>query len=112
MVVERAEFVVKEGQEKEFETAMAEGVRLLGGAAGAKSVTLGRGVEAPSKYLLLIEWEEVDSHVAFTKTPEFENFRINRRAVFCPALRRWNISPSCFRGRSAADGGRIGSMGE
>jgi heme-degrading monooxygenase HmoA len=75
MVVERAEFVVKEGQETEFEAAMAEGVKLLGGAAGAKSVTLGRGIEAPSKFLLLIEWEEVESHTAFTKTPEFDSFR-------------------------------------
>lgn len=75
MVVERAEFVVKEGQEAEFETAMAEGVKLLGGAAGSISVTLGRGIEAPSKFLLLIEWEEVASHTAFTTTPEFDQFR-------------------------------------
>jgi len=34
-----------------------------------------RGVERPDHYLLLIEWDSVDDHVAFTSTEAFGEFR-------------------------------------
>lgn len=74
MVIERVEILVKAGQEEAFEGAWVNARTLLEGAAGCTAVTVGRGVEAPSKFLLLLEWGSVEDHVAFTKTPEFKEF--------------------------------------
>lgn len=75
MVIERAEFAVTPGAESSFEAAMQKGVSLLAGAAGCHRVTLSRGIEQPDTYQLLLVWDSVDAHVAFTSTPEFDEFR-------------------------------------
>ncbi len=76
MLVERAELLIKDGSEEGFAAAMAErGVPLLSGVAGASDVRLGRGVENPRKFMLLITWETMDAHIAFTKAPLFQTFR-------------------------------------
>ena len=73
-VVERCELTIKEGQEAAFIDGFRKVKHIAVDAAGATSVRLGRGVEHPSKFLLLIEWESVDAHTAFTKTPPFKEF--------------------------------------
>jgi quinol monooxygenase YgiN len=76
MIVERAEFAVKEGQEEAFAAMMREtGCALLASAEGCHSVRVGRGVENPGKFILLLEWDLVESHMAFTKTHTFEAFK-------------------------------------
>ncbi len=76
MILERAELTVKEGQEGAFAAIMEEaGCALLEGAEGCQSVRIGRGVENPSKFILLLEWESVEHHVAMTKTPAFDQFK-------------------------------------
>lgn len=74
MVIERAELEIKAGEEEAFEAAVKDAIGYLKDAAGSQKVTLGRGVESPSKYVLLIEWDAVDSHIEFTKTEEFGKF--------------------------------------
>jgi heme-degrading monooxygenase HmoA len=74
MVIERAELLINDGQEDAFEAAFADARKHLEDAAGSRSVTIGRGVEHPSKYVLLIEWDSVDAHVAFTQTEAFGQF--------------------------------------
>jgi heme-degrading monooxygenase HmoA len=76
VLVERSELLIKEGMEIEFAAVMDErGLPLLAGLPGVNSVKLGRGVENPSKFMLLIEWEAMDAHVAFTKNPAYGEFR-------------------------------------
>ncbi len=75
MVIERAELFVTPGQEPSFERAIGGARALLAGAEGCRSVTVGRGIESPSKYILLLAWNSLDDHAAFTQTPEFELFR-------------------------------------
>lgn len=76
MILERAEFSVKEGQEEAFARIMElRGCKLLASADGCHSVQVGRGVENPGKFILLLEWETVEQHVALTKTAAFEEFR-------------------------------------
>ena len=75
MVIERAELTIAEGKEAEFVAAMVRGVKLLSTARGGQDVTFGRSVENPSKFILLINWESVESHIDFTKTAEFASFR-------------------------------------
>lgn len=75
MILERAELPVKEGQEAAFAAMMQEtGCALLGSAEGCHSVRVGRGVENPSKFILLLEWDSVEHHEALTKTPAFAEF--------------------------------------
>jgi heme-degrading monooxygenase HmoA len=76
MFVERAEIPVAAGKEADFAAALANGgLALLAGAKNCSSARLGRGVENPGKFILLLEWDSVESHVAFTKTPEFDQFK-------------------------------------
>ena len=70
MLLERAELLIKEGQEEGFSTAMKDqGIGLLASVPGAISVNLGRGVENPGKFMLLVEWENMDAHAAYNKSP-------------------------------------------
>jgi quinol monooxygenase YgiN len=75
MFIERAEIPVKEGMENGFADMMsAKGVSILAGADGCASAKFGRGVENPGKFILLLEWDAVESHTAFTKTAAFAEF--------------------------------------
>jgi heme-degrading monooxygenase HmoA len=70
MLLERTELLIKEGQEEAFSAAMqAEGNGKLASVPGVLSVSLGRGVENPGKFLLLVEWQNMDAHVAYNKAP-------------------------------------------
>jgi quinol monooxygenase YgiN len=76
MIMERAEFSIKAGQEEAFAEMMRlHGTELIASGAGCHSVRVGRGVENPDKFILLIEWDSVEHHVALTKTPAFEEFK-------------------------------------
>lgn len=70
MLVERSEISIREGREDDFATAMKnQGIALLSAVPGVVAVEFGRGVENPGKFLLLLEWENMDAHIAFNKTP-------------------------------------------
>jgi heme-degrading monooxygenase HmoA len=75
MVLERVEMPSARGKEISFESAFATAGPLLRSAKGCRGVRLARGVENPSGYLLLIDWDSLDAHVAFTGTAEFARFR-------------------------------------
>ena len=76
MILERAEMTIKHGQEESFAAMMKEaGCALLEDAEGCQSVRIGRGVENPGKFILLLEWDSVEHHVAMTKTPAFDQFK-------------------------------------
>ena len=70
MIIERVEVALKPGQEQNYLQALEEMRNLLAAAQGCNSVVFGRGIEDPSKALLLLSWDAVDSHTAFTATPE------------------------------------------
>jgi quinol monooxygenase YgiN len=70
MLLERTELLIKEGEEAAFAAAMqAEGIATLACVPGVMSVNLGRGVENQAKFLLLVEWKNMDAHVAYNETP-------------------------------------------
>lgn len=75
MLFERAEMLIAPGKADEFAQAMADkGLPLLQALPGADSVQLGRGVEDPQKFMLLINWRAMEDHVAFTKSEHFPVF--------------------------------------
>jgi len=67
MVLEVALIDVTAGQEDAFATAYAKGHDLLATTPGCRSVRMTRGVETPSRFVLLVEWDSVAAHE--------ENFR-------------------------------------
>ena len=70
MLLERTELLIRAGQEEAFATAMKDqGVGMLACVPGVMSVSLGRGVENPDKFMLLIGWKDMDAHIAYNKAP-------------------------------------------
>jgi heme-degrading monooxygenase HmoA len=76
MILEHALVDIKPGQEDAFEAAFAEAKKVLAAADGCRSISLRRGIESPSRYLLLVEWDSVDDHtVGFRESERFTQWR-------------------------------------
>ena len=76
MVLERALITVSPGQEDAFEQAFSTARAQLEGSRGFRGGTLSRGVESPSTYLLLVEWESLEDHTeGFRGSPAFTEWR-------------------------------------
>ena len=62
MILEIAQIEIKPGQEAEFEAGAAKAAPLFKRAKGCRSFSLQRGIENPSRYRLMIEWDTVENH--------------------------------------------------
>ena len=62
MILEIALFDIVPGREQAFETAFLEARKLLASSPGHRAHELLRGHEQPSRYTLLVRWDDVDSH--------------------------------------------------
>jgi heme-degrading monooxygenase HmoA len=62
MVLEVALVDVRPGQEDDFAAAYATAHPILAGTPGCRSVRMTRGVESPSRFVLLVEWDSVAAH--------------------------------------------------
>lgn len=75
MVLERAEFQIRSGAEADFTAIMeTEGIPHLSAVPGVISVQFGRGVENPGKFMILVVWQSLEAHTAFSKSPAFAPF--------------------------------------
>jgi heme-degrading monooxygenase HmoA len=76
MVLEVATIDVRAGQEAAFEAAYRGARREVSSTPGCRSVRLTRGVESPSRFVLLVEWDSVAAHVdGFRATDRFVRWR-------------------------------------
>jgi heme-degrading monooxygenase HmoA len=76
MVLEHALLPVRPGQEASFEAAFATARPLITGHPGCRSLTLARGVESPSTYVLLVQWDSVEAHTeGFRQSAAYEEWR-------------------------------------
>ena len=76
MILEQAVFAITPGSEGEFEAALEQAKELVAQTRGFRSLQLRRGVEQPTSYLLLIEWETLDDHmVGFRESDRFPRWR-------------------------------------
>jgi heme-degrading monooxygenase HmoA len=76
MIVEQAVFTIKPGFEQQFEQAVHEGTALLAQSPGFHSAELRRGIEDPSTYLLLNQWETLAAHTeGFRGSQRFPRWR-------------------------------------
>src|SRR5689334_22657891 len=76
MVLEVGLIDVQEGREDEFAAAYAKARSILATTSGCRSVRMTRGVETPSRFVLLVEWDSVDAHLDnFRATERFAEWR-------------------------------------
>ena len=76
MVLEIAELPIRPGREDEFTEAYREAVDLVAATDGFHSARLVRGVESPSVFVLLIEWESLEAHTrGFRESDRFARWR-------------------------------------
>jgi heme-degrading monooxygenase HmoA len=73
MVLEVATIEVRPGEEDAFIVAYRRVRPEVTGTPGCRSVRMTRGVESPSRFVLLVEWESVQAHT--------DNFRATDRFV-------------------------------
>jgi heme-degrading monooxygenase HmoA len=76
VILEQAVLDVRPGQEDEFEAAFDRAMPLIVSMPGFESLVLQRGLERPSRYLLLVEWARLEDHTeGFRGSPEYEEWR-------------------------------------
>ena len=76
MVLEVADIEVQPGQEDAFAAAYRSAREVLAGTPGCHSVRMTRGIESPSRFVLLVEWDSVDAHEQnFRATERFTTWR-------------------------------------
>ena len=76
MVLEVALVNVVPGQEDEFAAAYRTARTVLVDTEGCRSVRMTRGVESPSRFVLLVEWDSVEAHLDnFRATERFTTWR-------------------------------------
>lgn len=75
-VLEQALLPVIPGREAEFEAAFDKARTIIAGMPGFRELSLSRGVESPSTYLLLVWWDTVEDHeIGFRGSPEYQEWR-------------------------------------
>jgi heme-degrading monooxygenase HmoA len=76
VILERAIFQVTPGTEQDFEAAMEQAKEVISQSGGFRSFRLQRGIEEPSSYLLLVEWDSVQDHMqGFRESALFVRWR-------------------------------------
>jgi heme-degrading monooxygenase HmoA len=76
MILEHAVLDVRPGEAQRFEAAFAQAEAIIASMPGFRSLRLGRCVEQPSRYLLLVEWERLeDPTEGFRGSEKFQRWR-------------------------------------
>jgi heme-degrading monooxygenase HmoA len=76
MVLEVALIDVNEGSAADFAAAYKSARHILAETPGARSVRMTRGIERPTRFVLLVEWDSVLAHDEnFRQTERFADWR-------------------------------------
>jgi len=76
MILEHALLTVRPGEEAAFEAAFAVAAPIISSMEGFSSLRLERSLEAPLRYLLLVEWRSLADHVeGFRRHPDYARWR-------------------------------------
>ena len=76
MILEVATIDVQSGMGSDFEKGVAEALPLFRRARGYRSIRLERGIENPTRYHLVVEWETIEDHVVhFRNSVDFQAWR-------------------------------------
>jgi heme-degrading monooxygenase HmoA len=75
-VTEHAVLNVIPGQEDDFLASMERAKALIAGSPGFRSLRVERGLENPSTFLLLVEWDSLEAHTeGFRGSAAYEEWR-------------------------------------
>jgi heme-degrading monooxygenase HmoA len=76
MILEQAHLDVIPGREAAFEAAFDHAKLIVSAMPGFRSLRLSRCIERPNRYLLLVEWDQIEDHTeGFRRSPEYESWR-------------------------------------
>ena len=76
MILEHAVLPVRPGQEADFEAAIRVARPLIAAIPGFRGISVSRGVENPSTYLLVVEWDSVHAHeTGFRGSPQYQEWK-------------------------------------
>lgn len=75
MVLEVAIIDVRDGTQAEFEAAYAEARQQVAATPGWRSMRMTHGIETPTRYVLLVEWDSVEAHEDFRASERFGRWR-------------------------------------
>jgi heme-degrading monooxygenase HmoA len=75
MVLEVGLIDVVPGSEDAFRAGFREARPHLAGSPGCRSVRMTQGVETPTRFVLLVEWDSVEDHDAFRASEAFGDWR-------------------------------------
>ena len=72
MILEIADFKVVADRADEFPAAVEQGIQHVAATPGFHNAKLTRSIESPNRFVLIIEWEDVEAHTVGFR--ESENF--------------------------------------
>lgn len=76
MIIEHAVLDVRPGESADFEAALEQAKPLIAGSPGFRSLRVSRCIEAPDRYLLLVEWDTLEDHTeGFRGSPAYQQWR-------------------------------------
>lgn len=75
MVLEVALIDVRPGTETDFRDGYRRVRKALSDSPGLLSIRMTQGVETPSRFVLLVEWDSLASHEAFRASDRFAVWR-------------------------------------
>jgi heme-degrading monooxygenase HmoA len=76
MVLEIARISIILGREGDFAEAYAQGRELLLTTPGCRTIRMTRGIESPSVFVLMVEWDSLEDHeVGFRQSERFPAWR-------------------------------------
>jgi heme-degrading monooxygenase HmoA len=75
VIVEIAVFDIQAGHEEAFISAYGQARPLVTDTPGCLSMRMTRGIETPTRFVLLVEWSSVDAHQTFRDSPRFPQWR-------------------------------------
>lgn len=93
MVLEVAEFDVLPGADADFEAGYRSVVGVLRQSPGLLSVRMTHGVETPTRFVLLVEWESLHAHQAFRDSDRYPIWRGGISRYFAEPPRVEHFTP-------------------
>jgi heme-degrading monooxygenase HmoA len=75
MVLEVALIDVRPGTEQAFEAGYREVRQAVSDSPGCLSMRMTHGIETPTRFVLLVEWESLAAHEAFRSSERFSTWR-------------------------------------
>jgi heme-degrading monooxygenase HmoA len=94
MILEAAVLNVIPGQESDFESAFGEARAIIASMPGFISLELHKGIEEPSRYLLLVQWQRLEDHTeGFRKSTDYQRWKTLLHHFYDPFPRVDHYAP-------------------